>query len=143
MTSGVSVRVATEGRRVDSAAGAMLPRAEVLAVPEPESLPPGQSVNARLPTAPHVQATMLERLSAVHALLSVERQATEYDIVITTVLEALRPGPMTDLDLLVEVRRVWPGAGLSAARLDAAVSVASRAGYVARVSEQAERTWTL
>lgn len=86
---------------------------------------------------------ILERLSSVHAVLGIQRQATEYDILITTLLEVLRYGPKTEEDLYISSRSVWPGAGLSVDRLVRAIAIAKKAGYIVNASIQGASGWTL
>src|SRR5438128_10370775 len=92
----------------------------------------------RLPDIP-----MLERVSSVHAVLGVQRQASEHDILITTILEALRGGARTETDLLLAARNVWPGAGVTPERLLRAVGIGKKAGYLLATSMEGEPGWSL
>lgn len=86
---------------------------------------------------------MLERLSSVHAVLGVQRQATEHDILITTILEALRGGELTEVDLFFAARSVWPGAGITPERLVRALRIGSKAGYLLPTLINGEPGWSL
>jgi hypothetical protein len=72
----------------------------------------------------------LEQLTSVHELLDEHRQATEQDIVITTVLEGLFGGPLSEPQLADFASRVWPGAGIDRVRVGYALTMARRLGYV-------------
>src|ERR1035437_3629277 len=75
----------------------------------------------------------LEQLTAFKWMFSVERQATEYDIVITAALEALREGPGQESDLVTFAERIWPGAGINTVRMHSALCAARTPGYVEQV----------
>jgi hypothetical protein len=92
---------------------------------------------------PREPVPMLDRLSAVHSVLGIQRQATEYDILITTVLEVVRDGPLSETELLWSVRRVWPGAGISAERLVAALRIGKKIGYFLPIESTDEPAWSL
>jgi hypothetical protein len=84
----------------------------------------------------------LEQVSAVHVLMSGERRATEYDILMSTAFEALRSGPQTEAELNAFADRVWPGAGIDEVRMNAALQAAAAAGYIGRMAS-GPRAWTL
>jgi hypothetical protein len=86
---------------------------------------------------------MLGRLSSVHAVLGIHRQATEHDILITTILETLRNGALTDVELFGAARAVWPGSGITPERLVRALQIAGKAGYVVHAPGDSETTWAL
>jgi hypothetical protein len=89
------------------------------------------------------QRRSLQQLAAVRSLLSVEAQADRHDILITTAFEALAEGPKSEPDLVVFCEGVWPGAGIDASRVDAAMRVAQHASYVTQVSITGELKWAL
>jgi hypothetical protein len=123
--------------------------AEEPATPEPRGTPAGVAAQIAGPAATthggglgDVRAVTLEQLAAVHALLGTERRAREYDILFSTALESLRDGPQTEAALLAAAQRVWPGAGVDAARINQALQAAAAAGYIAHVGSRTG-PWTL
>ena len=89
-----------------------------------------------------VRAITLEQLAAVHALLGTERRAREYDLLFSTALESLRDGPQTEAALVAAAQRVWPGAGIDAARMNQALQAAASAGYIGHLGTRTG-PWTL
>ena len=85
----------------------------------------------------------LQQLAAVRSLLSVEAQANRHDILITTAFEALVDGPKSETDLVTFCEGVWPGAGIDAARVDAAMRVAQHASYVTLLPINGDSKWAL
>ena len=85
----------------------------------------------------------LQQLAAVRSLLSVEAQANRHDILITTAFEALADAPKSEADLVTFCEGVWPGAGIDAARVNAAMRVAQHASYVTQMSINGELRWAL
>lgn len=85
----------------------------------------------------------VEQLASVHALLSRERAATFHDILITTALEALAGGPLTEAELVADALRMWPRTGVDAVKINAAMRVAAEAGYVSQLSQNREIKWAL
>jgi hypothetical protein len=76
----------------------------------------------------------IDQLSAVRVVLSTERLATEYDILISTSIEALREGPKTTEQLASRIAQVWPDAATTIVQLRAALGAAEAADYVARTT---------
>jgi hypothetical protein len=70
------------------------------------------------------------RLATVQLLLSSERSATEHDILIATVVEALRTGAKSDHELVAFANTVWPGAGISEVQMGLALETAKAAGLI-------------
>jgi len=90
-----------------------------------------------------VHELTLEQLASVRDLLDPARATTFHDILITTALEALASGPLTEAELVAHASRMWPGTGVDAVRINAALRVAQGADYVAQLREQGPGKWTL
>lgn len=82
-------------------------------------------------------------MAAARLLLSAERKATEYDILISTALEFLEEEPKSTAELQKAVNEVWPGCGIDEARVEAAMRVAVAAGYVVSVPDATYPAWAL
>ena len=78
----------------------------------------------------------LSQLSAVHVVYSVDRTATEYDILISTAVECLAPGTLTTSELHGAVRGVWPGADVKLDNLQAALTAGEQAGLLMRSGDR-------
>ena len=89
------------------------------------------------------QELAVEQLAAVRSLLGDERRSTEYDILINAALEVLRNGAQSEEELVTRIGKVWPGTGLSAARIANAMSAAQKAGLVVQASTKSGRQWAL
>jgi hypothetical protein len=89
------------------------------------------------------QRLSVQQLAAVRSLMAVEAQATRHDILITTAFEALAIEPTSEWDLVTFCNRVWPGAGIDAARVNVSMRVAQHAGYVTQVSDGGDAKWML
>jgi hypothetical protein len=94
-----------------------------IAIGEPEGTPPAPS--PQLPT---------QQLAAVRAVFGTDRLATECDILITTLLEALKNGDRSTDSVVDSVDRVWPGAGVNSTRVARALRIAEAAGYAREVN---------
>jgi hypothetical protein len=102
----------------------------------------GPSVTSQAEGLADVRAITLEQLAAVHTLLGTDRRAREYDILFSTALESLRDAPQTEAALVADAQRVWPGAGIDAARMNQALQAAAAAGYIGHVGMRTG-PWTL
>ncbi len=118
------------------------PTQQELEVVEGDLTLDGHGVAAQPNALAEVRAVTLEQLAAVHALLGTQRRAREYDILFSTALESLRDGPQPETAMLAAAQRVWPGAGVDAARMNQALQAAASAGYIGHVGPRAG-PWTL
>jgi hypothetical protein len=89
------------------------------------------------------QELTIDQLASVHSLLSPDHAATLHDILITAALEALRSGPLSEVELVAHAVRMWPGTGVNSVRINAAMRVAANARYVVVVQDDGQTKWGL
>lgn len=77
------------------------------------------------------QRITVERLLAVQRALGPERLQTEVDILLESIVVALRNGPLPDRELVDHVRELWPGTRLSEDRVHRAATAGVKAKILA------------